>query len=396
VLHRPRPAARLAAIALANAGGVVGYLPLLTLLLPIRIDEVAPAGRIAVLTAATIAGAIAASLSNIAFGWWSDRALHRGVGRRRFMGWGLGATMLAYFALALADTAAAIVAAVVAFQIAINAVLGPFLAAVADEVPDDRKGAVGGLIAFANPFASAVSVTVVGATFLGDAGRFAAVAAVMAACVLPYLIVPPRRDVPSRGPANRAATLARGDMIAAWIGRMLVQFAGSVLFYYLLYYFHSIAAAASTRTIAVQVGQLMLLSSILPVPIAIVGGRLSDRWGRRKPMLVAGAAVGAAGLVLMSAAAGWTVAAAGFALYSIGSATFLALHATVAMQLLPSARNRGRDLGLVNLTNTLPSLIGPLLTWALASPDDFAPLLLTLAGLTACGGLAMLGVRRLR
>ena len=61
--------------ALAHVGGVVGYLPLLTLLLPIKVDAVAGAGRLGVLTAIVVAGALAASVSNIAFGWLSDRAV---------------------------------------------------------------------------------------------------------------------------------------------------------------------------------------------------------------------------------------------------------------------------------------------------------------------------------
>jgi len=63
------------------------------------------------------------------------------------------------------------------------------------------------------------------------------------------------------------------------------------------------------------------------------------------------------------------------------------------MQLLPSPRHRGRDLGLLNLTNTLPGLLGPLLTWALATPTDFRAVMLVLAALTLCGGLIILFAR---
>ena len=66
------------------------------------------------------------------------------------------------------------------------------------------------------------------------------------------------------------------------------------------------------------------------------------------------------------------------------------------MQLLPDPRHRGRDLGLINLTNTLPALIGPLLTWALATPHDFRAVMLTLAGLTLLGGLLVPAIRHRR
>jgi hypothetical protein len=63
------------------------------------------------------------------------------------------------------------------------------------------------------------------------------------------------------------------------------------------------------------------------------------------------------------------------------------------MQLLPSAAHRGRDLGLLNLANTLPSLVGPALTWWLATPEDFDTVILTVAALTLAGGLTIMAVR---
>ena len=94
----------------------------------------------------------------------------------------------------------------------------------------------------------------------------------------------------------------------------------------------------------------------------------------------------------MACAHEWTVAAVGFCLYSVGWLVFLTLQIGFVMQLLPNPRRRGRDLGVINLSNTVPVLIGPALAWWLATPRSFAPLLLTLAALSLAGGMAMLGV----
>jgi len=51
---------------------------------------------------------------------------------------------------------------------------------------------------------------------------------------------------------------------------------------------------------------------------------------------------------------------------------------------------------LLNLANTLPALLGPLLAWMLATPRDFSAVMLALAALTLAGGFAMLGVRTSR
>ncbi|MEG8054537.1 hypothetical protein QP185_17365 [Sphingomonas aerolata] len=140
----PRPAAFLLVCALAYAGAVVGYLPLLTLLLPIKVDQVAGDGRLDLLTVTVIAGAIAASVANIGFGWLGDRLVSRGGGRRGIMAGGVVATMASYAGLAAATTPALLVAGIVLFQVALNAVIAPLMAIIAEEVPDGRKGSQAG------------------------------------------------------------------------------------------------------------------------------------------------------------------------------------------------------------------------------------------------------------
>lgn len=393
VRRLPRSLPRLLVYALANAGGVIGFLPLLTLLLPIKVEAVAAADRIAIVTACTLAGAVAASLSNILFGWWSDRAVAAGGGRRRFVAAGLAATAASYAAIAAAATPIAIVVAVVAFQVAINAVLAPFLAIMADEIADADKGLAGGLLALANPLASAVTAAALGIAALGEGGRLALVVAATVACILPLLLIRPSSRTPVPAVASAPAAVLRRDLLVAWVARLLVQAAGGVLFYYLLYVFEGAAPGEAPAALAARVGHLMTLAYALPLPVAVLIGRWSDRSGRRKPFLAAAAALAAAGLAAMALVGGWSAAAWGFAAYALGSSVFLALHATFVMQLLPDPPRRGRDLGLVNLSNTLPALIGPAMTWALAGPRDFAMLLGVLAVLTACGGVTMLAVR---
>lgn len=387
---RSRPQAGLLIFAIANAGGVIGFLPLLTLLLPLKIAEIAPDERIGLVTLTTILGAVAASASNILFGWWSDRARDRGVGRRRFMAGALAATIATYALIAAADTPLTIVGAVVLFQVAVNALLGPFQATLAEEVSDGRKGAAGGLLALANPLASAVSAAVVAFAGFGEGSRLAIIAAAMTLCTLPLLLT--RAAAPTDA-APLPVALARHDLLAAWWARLLVQIAGAVLFYYLLFYFGSVVGDAPTSALAAQVGQVLTLAYVVPLPIAVLCGRWSDRIGRRKPFLLTAALVAAIGLAAMAVATDWTGAALAFGLYAIGSSIFLSLHATFAMQLLPNPHHRGRDLGLINLTNTLPALLGPLLAWGLATPSDFSVLMAALAVLTALGGLAILSVR---
>lgn len=387
-----RSAGFLLIYALANMGGVIGYLPLLTLLLPLKIEAVAGDARIGLFTATVIAGAVAASASNILWGWLGDRAVARGQGRRTWLAGGAAATALSYAGVAAASTPGAILGAIMVFQFAVNAMLAPLLAIMADEVPDAQKGVAGGMLAFANPGAAALTALLVGGGLSGEASRLAIVAATIGACVVPLLLTRPRL-LARPAQARQEAPAAGRDLAAAWSARLVVQIAGNVLFGYLLYFFESVSPATPRPDLAVRVGNLLTIAYIVPLPIAVLAGRLSDRIGRRKPFLLAAAATAAVGLVGMGLADDWFTGAAGFAVYAVGSTVFLSLHAALAMQLLPDPRRRGRDLGLLNLSNTLPALLGPSLAWLLASPHDFDALMLVLGGLTLGGGLLVLAVR---
>lgn len=397
-MHAPalpsrRSAAFLAAFAVANIGGVLAYLPLLTLLLPIKVEAMDGAARIGLFTATVVAGAIAASLANIAFGWLSDRSVRRGGGRRAWMAGGVAVTAVSYAGVASATTPVALIAAIVAFQIAVNMLLAPMMAIMAEEVPDAQKGIAGGLIALGSPLASAFSAVLVGPGIAAEAGRLAILAATVAACTLPLLFIRARilpvAPVPVDVPPRR-------DLIVAGVSRLVVQIAGVVTQVYLLYYFESIVPAADRAGLPMRIGHLLTLAFIVPLPAALLLGRLSDLMRRRKPILLVAAMTAAAGLVVMAAAGDWRTGAIGFGIYAAGSSVFVSLHAALAMQLLPSAEHRGRDLGLLNLANTLPSLLGPPIAWMFATPQDFAPPMVALAVLTACGGLGMLGVRSWR
>lgn len=381
-------------VALANAGGVIAFLPLLSLLLPVRIAEIAGEARIGLFTATVIAGAIAASLSNIAFGWASDRTRARGGGRRRWAVLGLVLLAASFAAVALAQTPGAIVVAIILFQVAVNALLAPLFAIMADEVPGAQLGLAGGLIALGSPLASAVGAVMIALALPSHGAQLAFILAMVLICVVPLLRVP--SVVAAAVASATPPRLAGRDLAVAWLSRLLVQIAGNVLSLYLVYYFVSIDPDVSAAKQVGPIGQLMTIAYLLPLPVAVVLGRWSDRVGQRKPFLVAAAGVAALGLLGLAVARDWAIAASAFALYAMGSSVFLSIHSGFAMQLLPSAANRGRDLGLINLTNTLPALIGPALAWALSTPRDFGPVMLLLAVLTLLGGGLVLGIRQQR
>lgn len=375
--------------ALGYAGCVVAYLPLLTLLLPLRVEQIAGEARLGVLATAMIAGAVMASIAGILFGWLSDWSLERGIGRRYWIAAGLVATILSYAGVAGARTPVTLVVAIMAFQVALNTVLAPLVALLAEESPDRQNGLMSGLLAAAQPLGAAVGPLLARWTAPALGVRLAVIAAIVVLCLGPLLATSSK---PVADGEKRRPTASSSDLVIAWISRLMVQIPGNVLSAYLLFFMEQFVARAARGGITAPVGGLIFLANIVPLPLAIVLGRWSDGFGRRKPFLVMAVVLDAAGLVVMACATNWASAAAGFCLYSVGWSVFLTLQIGFVMQLLPNPRRRGRDLGLINLSNTVPVLIGPALAWWLATPQSFGALFLTLAALSLVGGLAMLGV----
>lgn len=382
--------------ALAAAGGAVAYVPFLTVLLPVRItvlaDGTADVGSLAYVT---LAGALAASGANILFGWLSDR-----TGDRR--GWiaaGLALSSLLLVAMPLAPSLPLLALFIVLWQLGLNMMLAPLAAWAGDCVPDCQKGTLGGLLAFAPALGAASGALVTLPGLAGPEARLWLVAALVAAMVLPVLLLGRPRPMPQlmqdtarpAVDADRPVTLrSRSAVIRMWLARLLVQIAEAALFAYLLFWFLSIDNTmtdnATARIFAVVLG--------LAVPLAIITGRWSDRHERPILPLAVCALASAAGLMAMALAQGLTAAIAGYVLFGLAASVFLSLHTGQTLRVLPRASRRGRDLGLFNLTNTVPSLIMPWLALQLVPGFGFAGLFWLLAGLALTATLLLASMVR--
>jgi MFS family permease len=177
---------------------------------------------------------------------------------------------------------------------------------------------------------------------------------------------------------------------------VLVQVAGNALATYGFYYFMSVMGepgATASGAPAGLIATVMAAATIVALVMTVLAGKWSDRAMRRKPFLAVAAVAMAAGLGAMALARGPELAAAGYILALSSMSVFLGIHSALAMQLLPSPQHRGRDLGVMNLTNTLPAIAAPLLAFYLAPEHGgFAPLLVTLLVVTLAGGAVVLTV----
>jgi MFS family permease len=143
---------------------------------------------------------------------------------------------------------------------------------------------------------------------------------------------------------------------------------------------------------------LATVSTVFNVICAMLGGVMSDRLRRRKLFAFGAALTIAASMIVFSLSSDWTVLLAAYVVYGCGAGCFCAVDIALVTQVLPSQRDAGKDLGVINLANTLPQALAPALAvWSLGpTHENFHVFFLMAAGLALAGGLAILPIRGVR
>lgn len=367
-------------LALAVSGGAIAYVPFLTVLLPLKVTALVGTDDVPSLARATFYGAIIASLANIAFGMASDRSKMR-------LPWILAGLVGSNALLLLISQTTSLfdlIVLIMAWQIALNMMLAPLLAWAGDCVPDSQKGLLGGLLSIAPALGAMAASLVTFESVVPENYRMTTVAFLVALFILPLAIF---------GRGRERAELMRSDPAAArsddeqkqsrtqvnrmWLARFLVQVAEAGMFAFLLFWLRSLSPGLHENFSA----NLFSLVLLLSVPLSLLTGRWSDSRGRPMLPLALMGAICSIGLVVMALADALPLGIAGFFIFGTAASIFLSLHTSQTMRVLPKPEHRGRDLGMFNLTNTIPSIVMPWLTLALVPEFGFSGLFLVFAGL---------------
>jgi MFS family permease len=396
-------------LTLAHVGSAFTFAPLLSMLAPLRAEAVDPAHKSELLSQMLFWGALVAGLANVGFGAVSDRTCSPYGRRRPWMLLGLAGASMSLALIAFARTPMALLLGVVAFQFTFNALYAPLTALFADRVPDHRRGLVAGLMAIGYPVGSGLGALALGRWLTEPGPRFMLLAVVLCATILPFALR--LRDPPtSRGARPEVRTagppvplMAYRDFGLAFGARFLVQTAFSIAAAYGLFYVQSVSSFPRIFPDARPEAGLATLSLIFTagnVAASLGLGWLSDRLGGRRLIIGGAAIVLGSGMLLAGSAPGWAAVQFAWLLLGLGLGAFIAVESALAVRLLPTAANVGRDLGVLNLANALPQCIAPLLGWLLLRGSEPAyGLVFAIGGVLAfcaVGLIALIGTGRQR
>lgn len=355
---------------LAVFGLHFAFMPLLILLLPRRVESLFGAGAAAMLSWLLLIGAVTASIANIAAGHLGDTWLRRHGNRRGLIVIGLVLLISSFIPLALATEITELAMAIGAFQIGLNLALSPTMAVLADHIPVVQKGTIAGFIGAALPL-SAVGTTIVGWAFpVDDNLALYLAAAIVLICTAPLIILWGFEPIRPPAASSDVGTIAYSStaihrLAMLWLARLLVQLSASFVLLYL--FLHVVGLIAQN---AVWQGQnatdiiaiVSLLGAIVAVPAAILCGRLSDRLAARQTLLICALLVLFLSLALLGSNPAPLRFGIAFVLFQVGLSAYLSVDAALVAQLISEHPKRGRILGIMNLTNTIPAILAPLVT----------------------------------
>lgn len=408
-----RPAAPTAAprgfvlrAALSNYGLWTALMTPAIITLAIRVAEVAGPDYEAVYAMVLSVGAAVGMFGNPVWGRLSDRTRSRFGRRRPWVALGIAAGTAGIAVIAFVPQVWALVLGWALAQAGFNAALAATMASVPDQVPAKDQGRASG----------AVGAAVTGGILTGSgiaALTQDTVLMLLIPCLLALVLAAqfvlafrdPQVEAPREPFSLKAIAATFGfdprkhpDFGWVWLAKFLLVYGGLAPMVYMVYFIADRLDLTTAEAGAV-VGLLFLASYALQTAVALFGGWLSDRIGRRRPLFVASGIICAAGLLLLAAAPSLPMIIAAQLLLTLSGGLFAAADAVLVFQTLPNPDAPAKDLGVANLANGLPQIILPAVATAvlaIGGGSNYALLFCISAAVAVAGALSALRVKRVR
>lgn len=334
------------------------------------------------------------------WGTLSDRTRSRFGRRAPWITVGAITASMTLVALGLASSYAWLVFLWGVFQVAIAAAVTATQAIPPDVVSRQQYGLVSGVMGVAYTLGLVTGTLL--AESLSIVTAYAVSAVLLLALISPF-ILRYRSTTLLPTPAPQAAVVADEpatptrrfteyrDFLWVFGSRLAATLGNTVALFYLLYYLRDhIGLDDPDGGVLV----LTLIYAVVVVVFAMLSGTLSDRLGRRKPFVVIGCSGVALACLLMAFAHSFPVVITAAVVLGASWGTFTAIDQALINQVLPHAKDRGRDIGLMHLAVLTPNMLSPLLAaFALLVFGGYPGLYVMSAGLALLGALSVTRVK---
>ncbi|WP_067686384.1 MFS transporter [Nocardia jejuensis] len=396
-------------LVLAYLGTALAVLSAGFVSIPLRLSELDPAGKSQTLSLIVAVGGIVIILVSAPLGRISDVSTARAGIRRPFILGGAMVGVLGMLVLAFAASVPVIVAGWAVTQAGFGATTMALNALLAEQIPARVRARVAAAFGMSTALAPALGSWLVGAV-PGDPRYWFGVPGVLGLLADIGVVVVLRDIVRTEPVAVGWRSLARSywinpvrhrDFAWAWLCRLLVTMSLVSVATYLLYLLTDrlgLTPAEATTTQGAVIGAMFAASVLTSVAFSWI----SDRTGRRKPIVYTSALFSGVGLLVAMSAHEPTVFVIGIALVGMGQGAFVCVDVAMMTELLPDSADTGAGAGLavIALSYQLPQLLLPVLATPLLGLGDSGPnyTALFIGAIVAIvlGGLAALPIKSVR
>ena len=352
-------------------------------------------------------GALVAMVGNPFFGRMSDRTASRLGMRRPWMVTGLAGGSVGILIVALAPSIPVVLAGWCIAQLFFNAVLATMVAVLPDQVPSVQRGLVSGVLGVCTPVGSVCGTFLVKLFAPSLLAMFLAPCAIGGLFVLLFAVTLNDRrlakaDKPKWSLREFAGTFyvnprKNPDFSWAFASRFMFVLAYAFLVTYQAYYLLDKIGTARAD-VPQQIFLGTLVQAAVVVAASVIGGKLSDRTGRRKIFVLTASIVYGVALFVVAIASNFSGFLVGMAISGLGFGVYAAVDLALVVDVLRDKRNAAKDLGVFNIAGALPFSIAPAIAPAiLVIGSGSYGVLYMVAGLCAIiGAFAILPVKRVR
>ena len=367
----------IAGLSIASLGMWMASLTPIQVLLPIQLQDIDKAHKLAALAIVSGLGAVSSVLATPIAGALSDRTTYAfsffGLNGRRHR-WTLIMALLgavSMLVLAHQKTVAGVAVLWVLFSAFQNGEYASLSAAIPDHVPVRQRATVAGWVGMPQALGLVVGTILVVVVLASNiVSSYYVMAALFFLLVIPFVFTTPDHPLdPEHVDAFSWKKLLQSywispreypDFAWAWITRFLASLAIAMGTLYLLYFLRDKVKLYAHNHIPAATGLLILIViyTVCVVLTAIIGGIISDRLGRRKMIVtISGALMGLAAL-LLTFVENWNASLVAAVLFGMGFGAYLAVDQALITQVLPAAADRAKDLGIINIAIVGPAAIG--------------------------------------
>jgi len=352
---------------------------LMSIVIPSQVDKFL-GNKETNLSLVVVWGTLVAVLVHPWAGAVSDRAKSRHGRRRPFLLWATIPNIIGLIYMATTESLVAMSVAFVLVQLSNNIANSPYVAIIADRVPEEQRGTASGWFGFMSVLGTIAGAGVAG--MLLD--KTAPIATYRQQLLLVYGIIATVqlisvlltwfmvKEEPAEGGPALTWQEYKGlfwldhrkhpDFAWVYVTRFLVQQGQWAIFYYLQYYFEDVMHLPGEKTVFTFTAACMAAAAAT----VLFSGTLSDRYGRKLMVYIAGGMMTLVALLFIFFPYPALVLPAGI-LFGLGWGAFTSVDQAMATDVLPNQEDYGKDMGIWQVASILPQITGILLGGLLLS-----------------------------